>query len=114
MIWPMQQRLFLEDATPRNLIIAEDIADDHLCANFFGDGGGCHLHIVGKFLEGPPVLAAQREMNRLDLQEVVARLELGYSVGYGSSMADSMSDDLLDVARDVLQAGGHGVAAGVH
>jgi len=51
-------------------------------------------------------------MNRLDLQEVVAGLELGCGEGYGGSAADSMPGDLPDAARDVLQAGGHGVAAG--
>ena len=46
MIWPIHQRLLLEDATPRNLVIGKDIADDRLYANVFGDGGGCHLHVV--------------------------------------------------------------------
>ena len=58
MIWPIQQRLLLEDATPRNLVIGKDIADDRLYTNIFGDGGGCHLHVVGELLERPPVLAA--------------------------------------------------------
>ena len=68
MIWPIQQRLFLEDATPRNLVIGKDIADVRLSANIFGDGGGCHLHVVGEFLEDPTVLAAQREVDWFDLQ----------------------------------------------
>ena len=59
MIWPIQQRLFLEDATPRDLVIGKDIADDRLYANLFGDGGGYHLHVVGELLERLPVLAAQ-------------------------------------------------------
>ena len=67
MIWPIQQRLCLEDATPRNLIIGKDIADNSLYANFFGDCSGCHLHVVGELLEGPPVFAAQREVDRFDL-----------------------------------------------
>ena len=58
MIWPIQQRLFLEGATPRNLIIGKDIADDRLYTNIFGDGSGCHLHVVGELLERPPILAA--------------------------------------------------------
>jgi len=58
MIWPIQQRLFLEDATPRNLVIGKDIANDCFYANIFGDGGGCHLHVVGELLKGPPVFAA--------------------------------------------------------
>ena len=58
MIWPIQQRLFLEDATPRDLVIGKDIADDRLYANLFGDGGGYHLHVVGELLERPPVLTA--------------------------------------------------------
>ena len=58
MIWPIQQRLFLEDATPRDLVIGKDIADDRLYTNIFGDGSGCHLHVVGELLERPPVLTA--------------------------------------------------------
>ena len=58
MIWPIQQRLFLEDATPRNLVIGKYIADDRLYANIFGDGGGCHLHVIGELLESPPVFVA--------------------------------------------------------
>jgi hypothetical protein len=53
-------------------------------------------------------------MNWLDLQEVVAGLELGCGEGYGSSTADSMSGDPPDAARDVPQASDHGVAMGVH
>ena len=60
------------DATPRNLVISKDIADDCLDANIFGDGRGCHLNIVGELFECPPVLAAQREANRFHLQEFVA------------------------------------------
>ena len=71
MIWPIQQGLFLEDATPRNLVIGKDIADDRLYANIFRDGGGCHVHVVGELLEGPPVFAAHREVERFDLQEIV-------------------------------------------
>ena len=56
MIWPIHQRLLLEDAIPRNLVIDKDIADDRLYTNIFGDGGGCHLHVVGELLERPPVL----------------------------------------------------------
>ena len=63
MIWPIQQRLFQEDATPRNLVIGKDIADDRLYANIFGDGGDCHLHVVGELLEDPPILAAQRKVD---------------------------------------------------
>ena len=44
----------------------------------------------------------------------MAELELGCGEGYGSSVVDSMSSDLPDAVRDVPQAGGHGVAAGVH
>ena len=57
MIWPIHQRLLLEDATPKNLIISKDIADDRLYTNVFGDGGGCHLHVVGELLKCPLVLA---------------------------------------------------------
>ena len=53
-------------------------------------------------------------MNRLNLQEVVAGLELGCGEGYDSSTADSMSGDPPGAARDVPQAGDHGVAMGVH
>ena len=114
MIWPIQQRLFLEDATPRNLVIGKYIADDRLYANIFGDGGGCHLHVVGELLESPPVLAAQREVDRLDLQEVVAGLELGCGEVHSGAASDPMSGDLPDAARDVPQAGSHSVAVGVH
>ena len=58
MIWPIQLRLFLEDATPRNLVISKNIADDRLYTNIFGDGGGCHLHVVGELLESPPIFVA--------------------------------------------------------
>ena len=56
MIWPIQQRLIIEDATPRNLVI-------DLYTNVFGG----HLHVIGELLERPPVLAAQLEVDRLDL-----------------------------------------------
>ena len=65
-------------------------------------------------LEGPPVLAAQREMNRLDLQEVVAGLELGCGEGHSGAAADPMSDDLPDAAGDVLETSGDGVTASIH
>ena len=89
MIWPIQQRLFLEDATPRNLIIGENIADDRLYANFFRDGSSCHLHVVGKILKSQPILAARREVGRFNLREVMAGLEL--SCGEGHSGATGMS-----------------------
>ena len=114
MIWPIQQRLLLEDATPRNLVIGKDVADDGLYTNFFGDRGGCHLHVIGELLESPPVLAAQRKLDRLDLQEVVAGLELGCGESHSGAAADPMSSDLPDVAGDVPQTGGDGVAACVH
>ena len=114
MVWPIQQRKFLEDATPRNLVIGKDIADDRLYANVFRDGGGCHLHVIGELLESPPVLAAQREVNRLDLQEVVAGLELGCGEGHSGAASDPMSGDLSDAAGDVPRARGDGVAASIH
>ena len=101
MIWSIQQSLFLEDTTPRNLVIGKDIADDSLYANFFGDGRGCHLHVVGELLESPPVLAAQREVDQLDLQEVVAGLELGCGEGHSSAAANPMAGNLSDAARNV-------------
>ena len=114
MIWPIQQRLFQEDATPRNLVIGTDIADDRLYANIFEDGGGCYLHVVGEILEIPPVLNAQREVDRLDLQEVMAGLELGCGEGHNGAAANPTAGDLSDAARDVSQAGGDGVATGIH
>ena len=45
------------DATPRNLVIGKDIADDSLYTTIFRDGGGCHLQVVGELLKCPPVLA---------------------------------------------------------
>ena len=114
MIWSIQQSLFLEDTTPRNLVIGKDIADDGLYTNFFGDGGGCHLHVIGKLLKSPPVLAAQWKVNRLDRQEVMAGLELGCGESHSGAAADPMSSDLPDVAGDVPQTGGDGVAASVH
>ena len=68
MIWPIQQRLFLEYATPRNLIIGENIADDCFYANIFRDGSSCHLHVVGKILESQPILAARREVGWFNLR----------------------------------------------
>ena len=109
MIWPIHQKLLLEDATPRNLVIGKDIADDHLYTNVLGDGGGCHLHVFGELLESPPVLAAQREVDRLDLQEVVAGLELGCGEGHSGAASDPMSGDLSDAAGDVPQTSGDGV-----
>ena len=58
MMRSVHQRLLLEDATPRNLVIGKDIADDRLYTNIFGDGSGYHLHVVGELLERPPVFAA--------------------------------------------------------
>ena len=114
MIWPIQQRLLLEDATPRNLVIGKDIPDDRLYTNVFGDGSRCHLHVVDELLERPPVLAAQREVDRLDLQEVMAGLVLGCGEGHSSTAVDPMSGNLPDVAGDVPQTGGDGVAASIH
>ena len=114
MIWPIHQRLLLKDATPRNLIISKDIADDRLYTNVFGDGGGCHLHVIGELLESPPVLAAQREVDRLDLRELMAGLVLGCGEGHSSTAVDPMSSNLPDAAGDVLQTGGDGVAASFH
>ena len=79
-----------------------------------GDGGGCHLHVFGELLESPPVLAAQRKLDRLDLQEVVAGLELGYNESHSGAAADPMSSDLPDAVGDVPQMGGDGVAVSVH
>ena len=110
MIWPIHQRLLLKDATPRNLIISKDIADDRLYTNVFGDGGGCHLHVIGELLESPPVLAAQREVDRLDLQELMAGLVLGCGEGHNSTAVDPMSGNLPDVVGDVPQTGGYGSA----
>ena len=73
-----------------------------LDADIFGDGGGCHLHVVGKLLKGPPVFAAQREVDRFDLQEVVAGLELSCGEGYSSTAANSMFANLPDAVGDVL------------
>ena len=53
-------------------------------------------------------------MDRFDLQEVVASLELGCSEGYSGAAIDPMSGDLPDEVGDVLQAGSDGVAASVH
>jgi hypothetical protein len=114
MIWPIQQRLLLEDATPRNLIIGKNITDDRLYTNVFGDGSGCHLHVVGELLERPPVFAAQREVERLDLQEVMAGLVLGCGRGHSGTMVNPMSGNRPDAAGDVPQTGGDGVAASVH
>jgi hypothetical protein len=98
MIWPIQQKLFLEDATPRNLVIGKNIADDRLYANIFRDGSSCHLHVVGKILESQPVLAARQEVGRFNLREVAA----------------SSTGDLSDAVGDVLQTGVDSVAASVH
>ena len=43
--------------------------------------GGCHLHVIGELFEDPPVLAAQRKVDRFDLQEVVTSLKLGSGEG---------------------------------
>ena len=109
MIWPIQQRLFLEDATPRNLIIGENIADDRLYANIFRDGSSCHLHVVGKILESQPILAARRKVGRFNLREVMAGLELSC----GPATANPMTGDLPDTVG-VQQTGGGGVATSVH
>ena len=53
-------------------------------------------------------------MDRFDLQEVVAKLELSCGEGYSGTAADSMSGNLPDVVGDVLQAGSDGVASSVH
>jgi hypothetical protein len=114
MIWPIQQKLFLEDATPRNLIIGKNISDDRLYANIFRDGSSCHLHVVGKILESQPILAARREVGRFNLREVVAGLELSFGEGHGGATTNPMTGDLSDTVGDVLQMGGDGVAASVH
>ena len=102
LIWPIQQRLFLEDATPRNLIIGKNIADDRLYANIFRYGSSCHFHVVGKILKSQPILAARREVGRFNLREVMAGLELSCGEGHSGATADSMSGDLLDAVGDVL------------
>jgi ribonuclease HI len=76
--------------------------------------GGRHLHVIGELLKSPPVLAALHEVNRLDLQGVMAGLELGCGEGHSGAVADPMSDDVPDAARDVLQMSGDGVAASIH
>ena len=113
MIWPIQQRLFLEDATPRNLIIGENIADDRFYANIFRDGSSCHLHVVGKILESQPILTARREVGRFNLREVMAGLELSCSEGHSGATENPMIGDLPDVIGDVLQTGGDGVTPSV-
>ena len=114
MIWPIQQKLFLEDATPRNLVIGKNIADDRLYANIFRDGSSCHLHVVGKILESQPILVARREVGRFNLREVMAGLKLSCGEGHSGAIANPMTGDLPDVVGDVLQTGGDGVAASVH
>ena len=74
MIWPIQQRLLLEDATPRNLIIGKNIAGDCLDTNIFKDGRGYHLHVIGELLELLQLFAFGED--RFDESEVVAGLEL--------------------------------------
>ena len=86
------------DATPRNLVIGEDIANDCLDTNIFRDGRGCHLHVVGEFLELLLLLATQGEVDWLHLPEVMAGLVLGYGKGHSSTPADPMSSDLSDTA----------------
>ena len=61
-----------------------------------------HLHVVGELLEGPPVFAAQREVERFDLQEIVTGLELGRGEGYGGTTANPMSGDVPNLVGDVL------------
>ena len=114
MIWPIQQRLFLEDATPRNLVIGKNIADDRLYANIFRDGSSCHLHVVGKILESQPILTARREVGRFNLREVMAGLELSYGEGHSGATANPMTGDLPDAVGDALKMGGDGVAVSVH
>jgi len=41
-------------------------------------------------------------VDRFDLQEVVAGLELSCGKGYSGAAVDSMSGNLLDVVGDVL------------
>ena len=65
-------------------------------------GSRCHLHVVGELFEDPPVLAAQRKVDRFDLQEVVTNLKLGSGEGYSGAAADPMSGDLPDAIGDVL------------
>ena len=114
MIWPIQQKLFLEDATPRNLVIGKNIADDHLYANIFRDGSSCYLHVVGEILESQPILAAWQEVGRFNLREVMAGLELSCGEGHISATANLMTGNLQDSIGDVLQTGGDGVAASIH
>ena len=114
MIWPIQQKLFLEDATPRNLVIGKNIADDRLYANIYRDGGSGHLHVVGEIFERQPILAARREVGRFNLREVVARLELSCGESHNGATVSPMTGDFPDAVGDVLQTGGDGVAASVH
>ena len=114
MIWSIQQRLFLEDATPRNLVIGKNIADDRLYANIFRDGGGCHPHVVGEIFESQPILAARWEVGRFNLREVVAGLELSCGEGHSGTTANPITGDLPDAVGNVLQTGGGGVAACIH
>ena len=114
MIWPIQQRIFLEDATPRNLVISKNITDDRLYANIFRDGSSCHLHVVGKILKSQPILAARREVGQFNLREVMAGLELSCGEDHGGATTNPMTGDLPDAVGDVLQTGSDGVAASVH
>ena len=85
-----------------------------LYADIFGDGGGCHLHVVGQLLEGPPVLAPQWMVDRFDLQKIVAGMELGCGEGHSGASADPVPGNLPDAVGDILQEGGDGVATSVH
>ena len=56
----------------------------------------------------------QREVDRFDLQEVVAGLELSCGEGHSGATANPMTGDLPDAVADVLQTGSDGVTASVH
>ena len=99
MIWPIHQKLLLEDATPRNLVIGKDIADDCLDTNIFRDSRGCHLRIVNEFLELLPLLALGEV--RLHEPEVATGLALRHGKSHGGALANPVSANFPYMAGDV-------------
>ena len=87
------------EATPRNLVIGKDIADDCLDTNIFIDSRGCHLRIVTEFLELLPLLALGEV--RLHEPEVATGLALRHGKSHGGALANPVSANFPYMAGDV-------------
>ena len=100
------------EATPRNIVIGKDIADDCLGTNTFRDGRGCHFQIVDELLELFPLLALEEV--RLHEPEVATGLALHHGKSHGNALANPVSGSFPNTVGDIPQTGDDGVTASIH